>query len=76
MMAAATALAASVNATKPGDSLLPPLADIRAVSRSIAVAVATAAVEQGHAGPLTAAEIEAAVDSRMWHADYRSYLAD
>ena len=39
-MAAANALAASVDAQKPGDSLLPPLTEVREVSRKIAIAVA------------------------------------
>ena len=50
MMAAAHALAASVDAKTPGDSLLPALSDIRSVSRRIAVAVGTAAVADGPRG--------------------------
>jgi malate dehydrogenase (oxaloacetate-decarboxylating) len=71
MMAAAHALAASVDATELGDSLLPPLSDVRSVSRSIAVAVGRTAIEQGHADPLTAEELEAAVDAKMWQPVYR-----
>ena len=75
MMAAAHALAASVDARKPGDSLLPPLSDIRQVSRRIALAVATTAVRDGLADPLSAAEIEAAIDATMWQPEYRPFVA-
>ena len=39
-MAAAHALAATVDAKEIGDSLLPPLTEVREVSRAIALAVA------------------------------------
>jgi malate dehydrogenase (oxaloacetate-decarboxylating) len=73
MMAAAHALAASVDARELGDSLLPPLADIRAVSRRIALAVGAKAIEQGHADAKTATELEAAVDATMWQPEYHAY---
>jgi malate dehydrogenase (oxaloacetate-decarboxylating) len=75
MMAAAHALAASVDARELGDSLLPPLSDVRDVSRRIAIAVGTTAVEQGHADAATPEEIEAAVDATMWRPEYRPYVA-
>jgi malate dehydrogenase (oxaloacetate-decarboxylating) len=74
MMAAAHALAAAVDAKEPGDSLLPPLADVRSVSRKIALAVAAVAQQQGHAEPSTAEELEAAVDAAMWQPEYRPFV--
>jgi len=74
MMAAAHALAASVDAEHLGDSLLPPLADIRAVSRRIAIAVGAKAIEQGHADSKSDAELEAAVDATMWQPEYRTFV--
>jgi malate dehydrogenase (oxaloacetate-decarboxylating) len=71
MMAAAHALADQVDAQHLGDSLLPPLANIRAVSRSIAKAVGTAAIEQGQADPLSAEELEDAIEATMWQPEYR-----
>ncbi|MFV0315819.1 MAG: malic enzyme-like NAD(P)-binding protein [Microthrixaceae bacterium] len=73
-MAAAHALAASVNAREIGDSLLPPLADIREVSRAIAVAVA--AQEQGLAPATSTDELADLVDSTMWQAEYRNYFPE
>lgn len=75
-MAAAHALAASVNAREIGDSLLPPLADIREVSRAIAVAVAVAAQEQGLAPATSTDELADLVDSTMWQAEYRNYFPE
>lgn len=74
MMAAAHALAASVDARKTGDRLLPPLTDIRAVSRRIAIAVGAKAQEQGLAPSSTPAELEAAVDATMWTPEYRPFI--
>ncbi len=74
MMAAATALAASVDAEARGDSLLPPLTAIRDVSRAIAVAVAQKAVEQGLAPPAANDEVASAVDQMMWDAAYVPFV--
>lgn len=73
-MVAAKALAATVDATKPGDSLLPPLTEIRAVSRAISVAVATQAQAQGLAEPTTPEELERLIDATIWQPDYRPYI--
>ncbi len=73
MMAAAHALAASVDARELGDSLLPPLQEVRDVSRRIAIAVARTAVEQGQADPLDDDAIAAAVDATVWQPEYRTY---
>jgi malate dehydrogenase (oxaloacetate-decarboxylating) len=71
MMAAAHALAGMVDAEQLGDSLLPPLDDIRAVSRKIAHAVGATAIAQGHADAKTDAELDAAIDATMWQPEYR-----
>jgi malate dehydrogenase (oxaloacetate-decarboxylating) len=73
-MAAAKALAASVDATKPGDSLLPPLVTIREVSRQIATAVARQAQADGHAPATTPEELDAMIDDAMWVAEYRPFV--
>jgi malate dehydrogenase (oxaloacetate-decarboxylating) len=73
-MAAAHALAAAVDATNPGDSLLPPLTDIRAVSRSIAIAVAAQAQAEGLAPATTPEELERLVDDTTWWPKYRPYI--
>ncbi|MGI8937398.1 MAG: NAD-dependent malic enzyme [Iamia sp.] len=73
--AAARALADSVDARNPGDSLLPPLSDVRPVSRSIAEAVAAQAQEEGLAPSTSADELSAAIDATMWQAEYRPYVA-
>jgi malate dehydrogenase (oxaloacetate-decarboxylating) len=75
MMAAAHALAASVDAEALGDSLLPPLTDVRSVSRSIAKAVGAKAIEQGHADALTDTQLDEAIDAKMWRPEYRPYVA-
>ena len=76
-MVAAQALAETVTATDPGQSILPPLSDIRSVSRMIAVAVAKQAQTEGLAPASSIEELEAAVTARMWEPEYRPYvLAD
>jgi malate dehydrogenase (oxaloacetate-decarboxylating) len=73
-MAAAHALAASVDAENIGESLLPPLADIRSVSRSIAVAVGAQAQAEGLAPATTPEDLADAIDSMIWRAEYRPYV--
>ena len=72
-MAAAHALAAAVDAEAIGDRLLPPLTEIRAVSRKIAIAVASQAQVQGLAPARSDEELEAAVDAKMWQPEYRTF---
>ncbi|MBV1892672.1 MAG: NAD-dependent malic enzyme [Ilumatobacteraceae bacterium] len=74
-MAAAEALAASVKTTDANEGILPPLAEVRSVSRRIAVAVAKQAQDDGLAPATTAAELEQAIDAATWQPEYRSYLA-
>lgn len=73
-MAAARALADAVPAHRTGDSLLPALADVREVSRAIAVAVAAQAQTEGLAPETTPDELQAAVDATTWEAQYRPYV--
>ena len=73
-MAAANALAAAVDARNPGDSLLPPLTDIRAVSRQIAVAVAKQAQADGTAPATSPEELDQLIDDTMWDAQYRPFV--
>lgn len=74
-LAAAAALAETPGlGSAPGASLLPPLERAREVSSSIAVAVATAAVEDGVAPAATRSEIERAVGEKTWTPEYRPYV--
>jgi malate dehydrogenase (oxaloacetate-decarboxylating) len=73
-MAAAHALAGAVDARSPGDSILPPTTDLRAVSRRIAIAVGLQAQAQGLAPVTGEADLTAAVDDAMWHPEYRPYV--
>lgn len=73
-MAAAHALARCVDARDPGDSLLPPLTDIRTVSHEIAIAVGQAAQDAGVAPATSSEGLEAAVAATTWTAEYRPYV--
>ena len=55
----------------PGGSLLPPLRNIRAVSRHIARVVAIEAQRQGVADPCSPDELEQRLDRTMWKPEYR-----
>ncbi|MGH8258759.1 MAG: NAD-dependent malic enzyme [Steroidobacteraceae bacterium] len=73
-VAAARALSELAPAHRdPNGLLLPPLGDVRAVSRHVAVAVAREAVREGLAGEIADAELQARVDSRMWTPRYLPY---
>jgi malic enzyme len=50
--------------------LYPPLADLRAITRVIARAVAIEACESGVAEPMTPEEIDKALDLEIWDLDY------
>jgi malate dehydrogenase (oxaloacetate-decarboxylating) len=73
-MVAATALAAAVDAKKPGDSLLPPLTEVREVSRKIAIAVGMQAQADGNAPKTTREELERTINETMWDAQYRPFV--
>jgi malic enzyme len=67
---AATTLAAMTSAERLAHgALYPSLADLRPISRAIAIAVAREARESGVAGA-TDQDIEAAVDAATWRPDY------
>jgi malate dehydrogenase (oxaloacetate-decarboxylating) len=55
----------------PPGALLPPLAEVREVSRRIALAVGLEAQRQGLAPPSTAEEWERRVDAARWEPRYR-----
>ncbi len=74
-LAAAQAVAAIVDPTTPGASLLPQVADLRTTSAAVAVAVARAAQRDGVAdGPLDDG-LEAAVQDAMWQPEYHPVRA-
>jgi len=71
-MATSRALAETSPALQdPTASLLPPLSDIRAVSRHIAIGVGLAAAAEGLIPALDAAEITARIDAAIWTPAYR-----
>ncbi|MEL7208294.1 MAG: oxaloacetate-decarboxylating malate dehydrogenase [Actinomycetota bacterium] len=74
-MVAAKALADAVTDRQPGAPLLPPLDDIRAVSRSIAIAVGTEAQRQELAPMTSESELEDLVDATVVAPEYRQYVA-
>jgi malate dehydrogenase (oxaloacetate-decarboxylating) len=67
--AAADAVAALSDATRPGAALLPPMTDLRRVSASVAVAVALAAADEGLAQVPIKDPIQQ-VHQGMWRPDY------
>ena len=72
LMAAARALAdCSPLRHDVAGALLPPLAETRRVSRSIALAVAAAAQREGLADPCRPEELERLVDAKIWQPCYR-----
>jgi malate dehydrogenase (oxaloacetate-decarboxylating) len=70
-MAAAIALQETSPALKdPNASLLPPLEEIRQITRHIAVAVATEAQSEGVAEKLSPQELDKRIDEIMWTPEY------
>jgi malate dehydrogenase (oxaloacetate-decarboxylating) len=57
----------------PQANLLPPLVELRQISFDVALAVASQAVAEGLATPITPAQIAAAVRSKMWEPVYAPY---
>lgn len=70
---ASISLAAMSPIRKGGSSLLPPLSDIQAVSRHIALEVAKIAVEQGKAIDRTEERILERIEEEFWQAQYCDY---
>jgi malate dehydrogenase (oxaloacetate-decarboxylating) len=57
----------------PGDSLYPPLEQVREVARDVAVAVATEAHRAGLAEVGRSDDVAARVAARMWEPRYVPY---
>jgi malic enzyme len=73
-LAAATTLADLTGTDRLDDgALYPPLADLRRISRAIAIAVATEAHKSGLARTGDGTQIEDAVDAAMWTPHYPQY---
>jgi malate dehydrogenase (oxaloacetate-decarboxylating) len=70
LLAAAEAIAGLVDVSRPGAGLLPEVENLRAVSASVAVAVAKRAVEEGVAQADLSDPVQAVQDA-MWQATYR-----
>jgi malate dehydrogenase (oxaloacetate-decarboxylating) len=74
LLAAARALAGAVTDERlAGGTLLPPIADLRAIARRVAIAVATEARRAGVAGLGDDVDITAEVDAATWWPDYVPY---
>jgi malate dehydrogenase (oxaloacetate-decarboxylating) len=69
LLAASQAIAALVDVSRPGAGLLPEVENLRAVSASVAVAVARQAIEDGVADADLPDPVQAVQDA-MWHAAY------
>ena len=69
LQAAATALARQANPTNPGDSLLPPVEELCAISRTVAEAVYHAAVDDGVA-TRTHDDVKQVILDTMWEPRY------
>jgi malate dehydrogenase (oxaloacetate-decarboxylating) len=69
LLAASRAIAALVDTSRPGAALLPEVENLRAVSATVAVAVARQAAEDGVAQADLPDPVQAVQDA-MWHAAY------
>ena len=73
-VAAARALVECTAASpRDGDPIYPPLNQLRAVSRQVALAVGNALVDAGAAPPFTPDEIEQRIGDAMWTPEYLPY---
>jgi malate dehydrogenase (oxaloacetate-decarboxylating) len=73
-MAAAKALAERSPARHDsGGNLLPPVTALRDIAVAVARAVASQAVNEGHAPPMSEREIDAAIAAKMWVPKYLPY---
>ena len=74
-LVAARALAAQVSDERlAAGALYPPVESLAAISREVALAVATEAVSSGVAGIGPEVDLAAAVDEAMWHPAYVPYI--
>jgi malic enzyme len=75
-LVAATTLADRVSEERLSDgALYPRIADLRPISRAIAIAVAREACASGLARMMSDDEVEAAVDASIWAPDYSAVRA-
>ncbi|GAA6151588.1 NAD-dependent malic enzyme [Pseudoteredinibacter isoporae] len=56
-----------------GQPLLPPLSDIQALSKSIALAVGMSACKMGLATPMSEEQLKARIEAVFWSPEYRRY---
>ena len=73
LMAASQALADAAMAYQPKNGLLPPLSEIKTVSKKIAKAVALQAIEDGLALPVAEEVLEQELVNQFWQPEYRQY---
>ena len=68
LLAAAYAISDMIDVDKPGTAVLPPVADLKEISRRVATAVAAQAVQEGlNREPIE--DVDAAVAKAQWHYD-------
>jgi malate dehydrogenase (oxaloacetate-decarboxylating) len=70
LLAASEAIAALVDVSRPGAGLLPEVENLRAVSATVAVAVASRAVADGVAQADLPEPVQSVQDA-IWQAEYR-----
>ena len=75
LSAAAHAVARLTDTSVPGAPLLPPVSELRRTSAAVAVAVATAAWQEGVAGTMLG-DLERQVRERMWEPVYRRIVPE
>ena len=74
MTAASRALAdSSPTLSDPNGPLLPPLSEIRSLSKTIALAVFKQAIEDGVAMPIPEAIMLEKINAEFWQPEYREY---
>mgnify|MGYP000604418892 CR=1 FL=1 len=75
LMAASKALAGCSPLVNQGcGGLLPPLQEIQAISKDIALAIANVVVQEGDVPGLSEAELRQRIEENFWTANYRPYL--
>jgi malic enzyme len=74
LLAARTLADAVTDERLASGALYPPVADLRSVSRAIAIRVAKEAIDAGLAGIDPATNIEVLIDEAMWWPDYVPYV--
>jgi malate dehydrogenase (oxaloacetate-decarboxylating) len=74
LLAAQTLAASVTDARLATGALYPPVDELRAVSRAIAIAVAREAVAAGLAGVAPATDVDGLIDGAMWWPDYVPYV--